>query len=60
MPGDWVANLVDEGLLVIGPQFLAGDLQSYVDMVERNPEQIARFWRRLDATNAPPPGMDED
>jgi len=60
MPGDWVANMVDEGHFVIGPQFLARDLQSYVDMVELNPEQIARFWRRLDAINAPPPGMDED
>ena len=60
MPGDWVANLVDEGHLVIGPQFLARDLQSYVDMVELNPEQIARFWRRLDAINTPPPGLGED
>ena len=60
MPGDWVANLVDEGHLLIGPPFLARDLQSYVDMVELNPQQMARFWRRLDASNAPPRGMEED
>jgi hypothetical protein len=60
MPGDWVANLVDEGHLVIGPPFLARDLQSYVEMVERNPEQIARFRQRLEAIHASLPRVGED
>ena len=48
---DWICSVFpdDEPQLVIGPRFLAQDLASYSQMVELEPEQVKRFWKRLEA-----------
>lgn len=53
LPPDWRCNCVgtsDGGIaLLVGPEFVVQDEQSYNDMVESNADQIDRFWKRIDS-----------
>jgi hypothetical protein len=45
---DWIVNLFEsEPTLVMGPEFLAKDLASYIAMVELQTAQVEEFWQRL-------------
>ena len=45
---DWVINLFHgEPSLVMGPDFIARDQESYRAMVELEEEQVERFWKRI-------------
>jgi hypothetical protein len=49
IPSDWICNAFhDEPLLVIGPDFIARDRESYGAMVELDAEQVDRFWKRAE------------
>lgn len=52
VPTDWICNVFDAGHLVLGPEFIARDLESYVEMVELSSDQVDRFWKRLDLLEA--------
>jgi hypothetical protein len=52
VPTDWICNVFDSGHLVLGPEFVAKDLESYVDMVELSSDQVDRFWNRLGSLKA--------
>ncbi len=46
---DWVCGVfASEPKLVLGPAFVANDVESYVGMVELDADQVSRFWRRVD------------
>lgn len=48
MPSDWICNVFrDEPALVIGPNFVAGDLAAYEAMVELDSEKVDLFWKRV-------------
>jgi hypothetical protein len=48
LPDDWVGNVFHGPLsLVVGPDFIARDEQSYAAMVELNDDQVRRFWKRV-------------
>ncbi len=48
IPADWIARTFhDEPSLVIGPAFVAESLDAYRAMVELEPEQVDRFWKRI-------------
>lgn len=50
IPGDWVlASFHNEPALVLGPAFIAESVQAYGAMVELQPDQVRRFWERVDA-----------
>ncbi len=53
MTDDWVYNqfsqLNEIDTMLIGPIFIVQDKESFVDMVERNPDQVQRFWERIDS-----------
>jgi hypothetical protein len=54
VPRDWICNVLpeqaeDDVSMLIGPEFLAKDLPSYVAMVELEADQVDRFWKRSDA-----------
>jgi hypothetical protein len=50
---DWVYNQFSQlkgiDTMLIGPKFMVQDKESFVDMVERNPDQVQRFWERIDS-----------
>lgn len=49
MPKDWICNCFsEEPSLVIGPEFIAKDINSYADMVENNSPQEDLFWKRVE------------
>lgn len=53
LPRDWICNVLDdEPRLLLGPEFVARNEASYEAMVELEPDQVARFWERLDALRA--------
>jgi hypothetical protein len=53
LPLDWRCNCVKTGdggnALLLGPDFVVRDEQSYNDMVELDADQVDRFWRRIDS-----------
>lgn len=50
---DWiVSTLRAEPSLVVGPSFLAHDLESYCNMVLLEPEAVHQFWKRIDSLEA--------
>lgn len=52
LPNDWICNLFDgEPAMIIGPKFVAKDIDSYAAMVELEDDLVQQFWRRLDAQN---------
>jgi hypothetical protein len=53
LPSDWRCNCVrtSEGAsaLLLGPEFVVRDEQSYQGMVELYAEQVDRFWKRINS-----------
>lgn len=51
LPPDWRCNCVktsDGGhALLLGPEFVVRNEQSYNDMVELHADQVDRFWKRI-------------
>ena len=49
VPADWKCNLIAECEveLVVGPDFIAKDLNAYNGMIDHESDQIARFWNRM-------------
>ena len=46
---DWVSNIFHGQLtLVVGPDFIARDEESYRAMVELDEQQVERFWKRIE------------
>jgi len=53
IPPDWISSVFhEEPSLVLGPAFVAKDLESYDSMVELETDQMARFWARVDRGSA--------
>lgn len=49
MPSDWVCNFfLDDPKLIIGPDFIAKDINSYNAMVELEPNEAKLFWERFE------------
>lgn len=50
---DWVYNqfsqLNEIDTMLIGPIFIVQDKESFVDMVELVPDQVQKFWERIDS-----------
>lgn len=46
VPCDWICNLrVDDDLeMVLGPEFIAKDLEAYSSMIDQESDQVERFW----------------
>lgn len=50
LPRDWICNVFrGEPAFVMGPEFIAKDIKSYVEMVEKAPEQVDLFWERVES-----------
>jgi len=60
IPGDWIVNLFQEGpvQLVVGPRYIANDLDSYNATVDQREPQMREFWKRIDAERLRP--IDEE
>ena len=57
IPDDWTCNLfpykgLGELSIVLGPEFVASDEASYEAMVQLDPAQVDRFWKRIDARSS--------
>lgn len=49
VPTDWICSTFhDDPSLVLGPEFVAGGQERYAAMVELEPEQVERFWKRVE------------
>ncbi|MCC7386356.1 MAG: hypothetical protein IT384_31230 [Deltaproteobacteria bacterium] len=49
VPADWICSTFhDDPSLIFGPEFIAGSPEGYAAMVELEPEQVARFWKRAE------------
>jgi hypothetical protein len=62
MPPDWVCNASLPGGvdLVLGPDFIARDIDAYTSMIDQETDQIARFWRHVSrGPTYPPPDPNE-
>ena len=48
---DWICNAISSGdgqtLFLLGPEFVVRDEAAYDAMVSLDPEQVHRFWKRL-------------
>ncbi|WP_437779222.1 hypothetical protein [Sorangium sp. So ce1097] len=50
IPTDWICNILhEEPAMLLGPEFVAKDEDSYGAMVELEAEQVDRFWKRVNA-----------
>lgn len=50
IPSDWITSLFDdEPRMLVGPDFIAGSMESYSRFVEQEPEAIQQLWQRIDA-----------
>jgi hypothetical protein len=50
LPANWICNVFrEEPALVMGPEFIAKDHDAYASMVEREADQVDRFWKRVEA-----------
>lgn len=50
IPTDWICNFLhEEPSMLLGPEFIVKDEESYGAMVELEADQVDRFWKRLDA-----------
>lgn len=59
VPHDWICNLLhDEPVLLLGPEFLAKDEESYGAMVELEAEQVDRFWKWVESLQPDPDDSD--
>lgn len=52
IPSDWIVGLFDaEPSLILGPEYVARDIESYVRMVELDRDALNAFWSRLQQLN---------
>ena len=50
IPADWICSVFsDEASVIVGPDFVARDGDSFGSMVELNGDQVERFWKRVDS-----------
>lgn len=58
VPKDWICNLFPDGpiQMVLGPPFVAKDLDAYNAMIDQEAAQVERFWRRVEANVSSPNG----
>src|SRR5688572_26007069 len=48
MPEDWICMTYHgDPTLVVGPEFIASSLEAYTAMVELEPHQVEKFWKRV-------------
>ena len=48
LPPDWICNVFrEQPALVIGPDFVASDLDAYEGMVELAADKVDLFWKRV-------------
>ena len=54
VPEDWICNtdLGGEVDLVIGPEFIARDLEAYIAMIDQETKPLNLFWRRASSTSS--------
>ena len=53
IPNDWIASAFrTEPSLVVGPPFLARDLDAYARMVQLESTEVHLFWKRLESLAA--------
>ena len=54
LPRDWICTAHPNGPpeLILGPEFIARDQESYVRMVELESEQVRLFWQRISLLEA--------
>jgi hypothetical protein len=51
IPSDWICTFLhDEPSMLLGPEFVVKDEESYGAMVELEAEQVDRFWKRVEST----------
>ncbi len=57
LPSDWICRTFNNGRLqmVIGPEFMAKDVESYSATLEMNPPQSDLFWERIRRIEAQQP-----
>lgn len=53
IPSDWICNVFPEGpvQLVMGPPYVAKDLDSYNAMIDNNRLQMEELFKRVDSEN---------
>lgn len=61
VPTDWICNSFPEGpvQLVLGPAFIAKDLDAYDAMIDQRAAQVSQFWQRARSLRAQAPEEDE-
>jgi hypothetical protein len=48
VPADWICSTFhDDPSLVLGPEFVASSTERYTAMVELEPGQVEKFWKRV-------------
>jgi hypothetical protein len=49
IPNDWICTIFPAGpvQLVLGPTYVAKDIDSYNAMIDQEAAQVERFWRRV-------------
>ena len=53
IPHDWICNATLEWPeLLIGPTFLAGSQNDYIETIEQHPKKIDQFWEVFKKKNA--------
>ena len=53
LPSDWICTAsASEPSLILGPEFVAKDEKAYSEMVELDPDQVERFWERVNAMSS--------
>jgi hypothetical protein len=54
LPDDWICSLFPEGpvQLLLGPPFVARDLDAYNAMLDQEAAQVQRFWQRIAVVSA--------
>lgn len=51
VPRDWICNVFADGpvQMILGPSYVAKDLDSYNAMIDQRIAQVEQFWRRVDS-----------
>ena len=52
LPSDWLCNVLEDGSIVVGPDFVAVNDESYASMVELECSQVDKFWARIEARDS--------
>lgn len=52
LPPDWICSVFRaEPVLVLGPKFVASDIDAYEGMVELAADKVEMFWRRIESVS---------